>query len=317
MVSDCEPGCEESRTTYQLEVEREHDGVRLWTRMWREQEDALPGGGERAWWCQIVDPDAKRAEQCTLWRQRRSRMVSDCGPECEESRKTYFLEVERERNGVRLWTQMQREQDDIPTRGEEGAWWCQIEDADARRTGQHTSWRWRGSVMASNWGRRCEESRTTYELEVKEHDGVRLWRQMQRKQDDILPGGGEEVWWCQIEDADVKRVGQHMNWRWRSVMVSDWGPGCEESRRMYFLEAERESDGVWLWTWMQREHDNVLPGDGEGAWWCQIEDVNAKRAGDATPFHCWCCHGCCCCSCCWCLCLPLLNTCNKKLAYKF
>ena len=32
-----------------------------------------------------------------------------------------------------------------------------------------------------------------YELEVKEHDDVRLWRRMQRKQDDVLPGGGEEV----------------------------------------------------------------------------------------------------------------------------
>ena len=27
MVSDCAPGCEESRTTYWLEVERERDGV--------------------------------------------------------------------------------------------------------------------------------------------------------------------------------------------------------------------------------------------------------------------------------------------------
>ena len=61
MVSDCGPRCEESRTTYQLEVEREHDGVRLWMRMRREQDDVLPGGGEGAWWCQIVDPDAKRA----------------------------------------------------------------------------------------------------------------------------------------------------------------------------------------------------------------------------------------------------------------
>ena len=30
MVSDCGPGCEESRTTYSLEVERECDGVRLY-----------------------------------------------------------------------------------------------------------------------------------------------------------------------------------------------------------------------------------------------------------------------------------------------
>ena len=48
MMSDCEPGCEESRTTYFLEVERERDGVRLWTRMRRDQDDVLPGGGEEA-----------------------------------------------------------------------------------------------------------------------------------------------------------------------------------------------------------------------------------------------------------------------------
>ena len=32
-VSDCGPGYKGSRTTYRLEVERERDGVRLWTRM--------------------------------------------------------------------------------------------------------------------------------------------------------------------------------------------------------------------------------------------------------------------------------------------
>ena len=46
MVLDCGPRCEQSRTTYQLEVERERDGVRLWTGMRREQEDVLPRGGE-------------------------------------------------------------------------------------------------------------------------------------------------------------------------------------------------------------------------------------------------------------------------------
>ena len=46
MVSDCGRGCEESRTTYNLKVERERDGVRLWTWMRREQNDVLPGGGE-------------------------------------------------------------------------------------------------------------------------------------------------------------------------------------------------------------------------------------------------------------------------------
>jgi hypothetical protein len=53
MVSDCGPACEESRTTYFLEAERERGGIRLWTA-------------------------------------------------CEESRTTYFLEVERDRDGVRL-----------------------------------------------------------------------------------------------------------------------------------------------------------------------------------------------------------------------
>ena len=48
MVSDCERGCEESRMTYCLDLERERDRVRLWTRMRREQDDVLPGGGEGA-----------------------------------------------------------------------------------------------------------------------------------------------------------------------------------------------------------------------------------------------------------------------------
>ena len=48
MVSDCRPGCEKSRTTYSLEVERERDGVRLSTRMRREQDDVPTGGGEGA-----------------------------------------------------------------------------------------------------------------------------------------------------------------------------------------------------------------------------------------------------------------------------
>ena len=48
MVLDCGPECEESRMMYQLEVKREWDGVRLWTQMRREQEDALLEGGERA-----------------------------------------------------------------------------------------------------------------------------------------------------------------------------------------------------------------------------------------------------------------------------
>ena len=48
-------------------------------------------------------------------------MVLDYGPGCKESRKTHFLEVERECDDVRLWTQMQTEQDDILTGGGERA----------------------------------------------------------------------------------------------------------------------------------------------------------------------------------------------------
>ena len=91
---------------YSLEAEREWDGVRLWTWMQREKDDVPTGGGEGVGWCEIVDPDAKRAGRRTNWRWRGGGMVSDCGPECEESRMTYSLEAERERDGVRLWTQM-------------------------------------------------------------------------------------------------------------------------------------------------------------------------------------------------------------------
>ena len=60
-----------------------------------------------------------------------------------------------------------------------------------------------------------------------------------------------------------------MNWRWRgSVMVSDCGRGCEESRTTYSLEVERERDGVRLWTRIRREQDNVPTGGGMGAGWC-------------------------------------------------
>ena len=48
MVSDCGRGCKESRATYELGVERDRDGVRLWARMRREQDNVLPGGGEGA-----------------------------------------------------------------------------------------------------------------------------------------------------------------------------------------------------------------------------------------------------------------------------
>ena len=48
MESDCERRCEDSRTTYELEMERERDCVTLWMRMRKEQDNVLPGGGEGA-----------------------------------------------------------------------------------------------------------------------------------------------------------------------------------------------------------------------------------------------------------------------------
>ena len=45
--------------------------------------------------------------------------------------------------------------------------------------------------MVSDRGHRCKESRTMYELEVKERDGVRLRTRMRREQDNVLPRGGE------------------------------------------------------------------------------------------------------------------------------
>jgi hypothetical protein len=70
--------------------------------MQTKQNDVLPGGGGGACWCQIVDMDANRAERRTSWRWRGSVIVSDWGCRCEESRTTYFLEVESESDGVRL-----------------------------------------------------------------------------------------------------------------------------------------------------------------------------------------------------------------------
>ena len=51
-------------------------------------------------------------------------MVSECGRGCKQNRITYCLEMERKRAGVRLWTRMQRKQDNAPTGDGEGAWWC-------------------------------------------------------------------------------------------------------------------------------------------------------------------------------------------------
>ena len=121
-------------------------------------------------------------------------MVRDCGCGCEESRTTYSLEVDRERDSVRLWTRMRREQDNVLSGSGEGASWCQIVDMDAKRARQRTAWRGRGSVMVSNCGRRCEEGKTTYYLEVErvcDHVRLRMW--IQRKQNDVLPEGGEEA----------------------------------------------------------------------------------------------------------------------------
>ena len=73
-------------------------------------------------------------------------MASDCGRGCKDSRTTYSLEVQRERDGMR----------------------CQIVNANARGARQRTRWRWKGSVMVSD-----------------------LWTRMQTQQDNVLSGGGE------------------------------------------------------------------------------------------------------------------------------
>ena len=114
-----------------------------------------------------MNAGAKRARQRTSWRWRGGVIVSDCGCGCEESRTTYQLEMERERDDVRLSMWMQREQDNILSGGGEGAGWCQIVDLDANRAGRRINWRWRWSVMVSDCGPGCKESRKTYQLEVE------------------------------------------------------------------------------------------------------------------------------------------------------
>ena len=113
MVSHCGCGCKRSRKTHFLEAERVRKGIRLWTQMQREPDNVQTGRGEEARWCHIVNKDAKGAGQRTSWRWRGSVKMSDCRHECQRSRITYSLKVERERDGVRLWTRMQREQDNV------------------------------------------------------------------------------------------------------------------------------------------------------------------------------------------------------------
>jgi hypothetical protein len=48
MTSESGHNCTGSETTYFLEVESECNGVRLWTRMQRERDEVLPGGGDEA-----------------------------------------------------------------------------------------------------------------------------------------------------------------------------------------------------------------------------------------------------------------------------
>ena len=47
--------------------------------------------------------------------------------------------------------------------------------------------------------------------------------------------------------------------------VSDRRRKYKGGKTTYFLEVERKHDGVRLWTLVQREQDNVLPGGGEEA----------------------------------------------------
>ena len=48
-------------------------------------------------------------------------MVSDGGGECEKGGTTYCLAVETERHDMKLWTQGQRERDNLLSAGGEGA----------------------------------------------------------------------------------------------------------------------------------------------------------------------------------------------------
>ena len=59
-------------------------------------------------WRHIADATAHRMRQRTSWRRRKRAMVSGHGCICKGSRRTYFLEIERERNSVRSSTQMKR-----------------------------------------------------------------------------------------------------------------------------------------------------------------------------------------------------------------
>jgi hypothetical protein len=74
------------------------------------RDDALPGGGEGVRWSQIVDATAKGAGT------------------------TDQLVLERERDGVRPWMRLQREQE------------------------PRTAWRWKRSAVGSDYGSDCKGS---------------------------------------------------------------------------------------------------------------------------------------------------------------
>ena len=79
--------------------------------------------------------------------------------------------------------------------------------------------------MASDCGRGCKDSRTTYSLEVERECDY------------------------QIVDPDVKGVGQRTDWKWRgSVMVSDLWTRMQIkwSKTTYKLNVERVRDCVRL-----------------------------------------------------------------------
>ena len=63
----------------------------------------------------------------------------ECGGVKLWSKTTYFLNVEREHDEVRLWRWKQSEQDDVPPGGKEGASWYEIVDEDAKRARQRTN----------------------------------------------------------------------------------------------------------------------------------------------------------------------------------
>ena len=81
-----------------------------------KRDDILSGGGKEAQRCQVTDKIIKPAKKRTSWK---CAMVSDRRCKCKGRKTTYFLEVERECGGVKLWSRttyslnVEREHDEV------------------------------------------------------------------------------------------------------------------------------------------------------------------------------------------------------------